>query len=141
MEDASWLSLEYTTPTGVTWATIETNYFLPGKLREVSVLGSQLTAICDYRATRHKIRTFANRHVRDGEEFKAVEGALGQVESAPVEPLLAELRAFVESVQTRRPPRADGWSAYDSVRVVEAAMESARRGHAIDLKAGTDDGS
>jgi hypothetical protein len=25
---------------GVTWATIETNYFLPGKFREVTVIGS-----------------------------------------------------------------------------------------------------
>src|SRR5205085_11353233 len=38
MEDASLLSLEYPTGQGTTWATIETNYFLPGKFREVMVI-------------------------------------------------------------------------------------------------------
>ena len=40
MEDASLLSLEYQTDRGTTWATVETNYFLPGKFREVTVIGS-----------------------------------------------------------------------------------------------------
>src|SRR5882672_2353310 len=34
MEDASLLSLEYQNDAGTIWATIETNYFLPGKFRE-----------------------------------------------------------------------------------------------------------
>ncbi len=133
MEDASLLSLEYRRDGGVTWATVETNYFLPGKFREVTVIGSQLSAVCDYNVAQYKIRTFANRHVKQGSEFKALEGTLHQVESPPEEPLLAELRAFVESVQTRKPPRADGWAGVDSVRVIEAAMESAKRGKAVEL--------
>jgi len=72
--------------------------------------------------------------VKEGTEFKAVEGTLTQIESPPEEPLQAELRAFIESVQTRQPPRADGWSGYDSVRVLEAALESARTGAVIDVK-------
>ena len=48
------------------------------------------------------------------------------MESPPEEPLLAELRAFVDSVQTRKAPRADGAAGVDSVRVLEAAMESGR---------------
>jgi len=134
MEDATLLSLEYHTNRGVTWATVETNYFLPGKFREVTVTGSELSAVCDYNVAQYKIKTFANRHVREGNEFKAVEGALHQVESPPEEPLLAELRAFVNSVQTRQPPRADGWSGYDSVRVLEAAAESATTGRTVELK-------
>lgn len=133
MEDASLLSLEYRTDHGVTWATVETNYFLPGKYREVTVCGSELSAVCDYNASQYKIKTFANRHVREGNDFKAIDGALHQVESPPEEPLQAELRAFVNSVQTRQPPRADGWSGYDSVRVLEAASESAATGRTIEL--------
>jgi predicted dehydrogenase len=134
MEDASLLSLEYQNDRGTTWGTIETNYFLPGKFREVMVIGSELSAVCDYNAAQYKIKTFANRHVKEGNDFKAVEGALHQVESPPKEPLLAELRAFVESVQTRKAPLADGWAGFDSIRVLEAATESAKSGRTVDLK-------
>ena len=131
MEDASLVSLEYDGDQGTTWGTIETNYFLPGKFREVTVIGSDLSAVCDFNVAQYKIQTFANRHVREGNEYRAVEGAFHQVESPPEEPLLAELRAFVDSVQTRKPPRADGWAGYESVRVLEAAVESARSGKTV----------
>jgi len=133
MEDASLLSLEYVGPQGVTWGTIETNYFLPGKFREVTVIGSELSALCDYNVSQYKIKTFANRHVRDGADVKAVEGALHQVESPPEEPLLAELRAFVDSIVTRKAPRSDAWAGYESVRVLEAALESARDRRTVEL--------
>ena len=134
MEDASLLSLEYETGQGITWATVETNYFLPGKFREVTVIGSELSAVCDYNVAQYKIKTFANKHVKEGKDFKAVEGALHQVESPPEEPLQAELRAFIESVQTRKTPRADGWAGYESVRVLEAAHESASSRRTIELQ-------
>ncbi len=133
MEDASLLSLEYQHGRGTAWATIETNYFLPGKFREVTVIGSKLSAVCDFNVAQYKIKTFANHHVKEGAEFKAVEGKLHQVESPPEEPLLAELRAFVESIQTRQAPRADGWAGYHSIRVLEAALESARTGRTVEL--------
>jgi UDP-N-acetylglucosamine 3-dehydrogenase len=135
MEDASWISLEYETDKGAVWATVEANYFLPGKFREVTVIGSELSAVCDYNVAQYKIKTFANRHVKEGNEFKAVEGAMHQVECPPEEPLLAELRAFVDSVQTRKAPRADGWAGHDAVRVIEAAMESEKTGRTVELKA------
>lgn len=134
MEDASLLSLEYENSGRITWGTIETNYFLPGKFREVTVVGSEMSAVCDYNVSQYKIKTFANKHVKDGNEFKAVEGALHQIESPPEEPLLAELRAFVDSVQTRKAPLADGWAGYDSVRVLEAATESAKTGRTVEVK-------
>lgn len=134
MEDASLLSLEYDAPQGSTWGVIETNYFLPGKFREVTIVGDALTAVCDYNVSQYKIKTFQNKHVRAGADFKAEEGAVHQIECAPEEPLLAELRAFLHSVQTRQAPRADGWAGYDSVRVLEAATESARTGRTVEVK-------
>jgi len=133
MDDASLISLEYGNGNDVTWATIETNYFSPGKFREVTVIGSDLSAVCDYNVAQYKIKTFANRHVQEGTEFKAVEGTLSQIESPPEEPLQAELRAFIESVETRQPARADGWSGYDSVRVLEAAQESVKSRSTVEL--------
>jgi predicted dehydrogenase len=133
MEDASLLSLEYETPQGIAWGIIETNYFFPGKYREVVITGNQLSAVCDFNVSQYKIRTFANKHVTTGYDVKAEEGVMHQVECAPVEPLLAELRAFTESITTREPALADGWAGYQSVRVLEAAQQSIREGRSITM--------
>jgi len=134
LDDVSLISMEYETRSGKTWATVENDYFIPGKFREVIVCGDKLSAVCDYNVAQYKIKTYENKHVRDGNNFKATEGVVTQIETPPEEPLLAELRAFVDSVQTRKTPRADGRAGYDSVRVMNAALESAKTGKAVELK-------
>ena len=134
MEDVSLLSLEYETPLGHTWATVENDYFYPGKFREVIVVGEKCSAVCDYNVAQYKIKLHENHHVREGDDFKGVEGVVRQIECPPEEPLLAELRAFVKSAQTRQKPLADGWAGYDAVRVLDAALESARSGQTVKLK-------
>ena len=134
MDDYSLLSLEYDTPLGKTWATVETEYFIPGKFREVIVIGDKLSAVCDFNVAQYKIKTYANSHVREGNDFKGVEGPVIQVETPPEEPLLAELRAFIKSVRTREQPLADGRAGFDSVKVLEAALESAKTCQTVKLK-------
>jgi UDP-2-acetamido-3-amino-2,3-dideoxy-glucuronate N-acetyltransferase len=134
MDDVSLVSLEYETPHGKTWATVENDYFIPGKFREVIICGDKLSAVCDYNVAQYKIKTYENKHVREGNDFKATEGITTQIETPPEEPLLAELRAFVDSVQTRKAPRADGRAGYDAVRVLNAALESLKTGKAVQLK-------
>jgi UDP-2-acetamido-3-amino-2,3-dideoxy-glucuronate N-acetyltransferase len=134
MDDVSFVSLEYATPHGRTWATVENDYFLPGKFREVIVCGDRLSAVCDYNVAQYKIKTYENRHVTDGKDFKGIEGAVKQIECPPEEPLLAELRAFIDSIKTRATPLADAWSGYDAVRVMNAALESVKTGRAVELK-------
>ena len=133
LDDVSLVSLEYETPHGKTWATVENDYFIPGKFREVIVCGDKLSAVCDYNVAQYKIKTYENKHVRDGNAIKAVEGVVTQIETPPEEPLLAELRAFVDSVRTRQAPRADARAGYDSVRVLNAALESVKAGKAVSL--------
>jgi predicted dehydrogenase len=134
LDDMSFVSLEYETAHGKTWATVENDYFIPGKFREVVVCGDKLSAVCDYNIAQYKIKTYENKHVPDGKDFKGIEGAVTQIESPPEEPLQAELRAFIESIKTRQTPRADGWSGYDSVRVLNAALESVKTGKAVEIK-------
>jgi UDP-2-acetamido-3-amino-2,3-dideoxy-glucuronate N-acetyltransferase len=134
MDDMSLVSLEYETPQGKVWATVENEYFIPGKFREVIVCGDKMSAVCDYNVAQYKIKTYENRHERVGNDFKVVEGTVHQVECPPEEPLLAELRAFVDSIQTRKAPRADGQAGYDSVRVLNAALESIKTGKTVELK-------
>ena len=68
------------------------------------------------------------------QDFKGIEGAVKQIECPPEEPLQAELRAFLESIKTRATPIADAWSGYEAVRVMNAALESAKTGRAVELK-------
>jgi UDP-N-acetylglucosamine 3-dehydrogenase len=124
MEDFSYVSMEYDTAYGKTWATVETDYYIPGKFRDVTVVGDKLTAVCDYNLPENKIKTFENSHVREGNDFKGVEGKITQIETAKEEPLLAELSAFLKSIETRKQPLADVWSGYHSVVVLNAALES-----------------
>jgi len=133
MDDVSFVSLEYETPRGKTWVTVENNYFIPGKFREVIICGDKLSAVCDYNISQYKIKTYANTHVVDGKDCKANEGVVTQIETPPEEPLLAELRAFIDSIRTRATPRADAWAGYDSVRVLNAALESVKTGKAVAL--------
>jgi predicted dehydrogenase len=134
MDDVSLVSLEYETAAGKTWATVENDYFIPGKFREVIICGDRMSAICDYNVAQYKIKTYENRHVPDGKDFKGIEGAVKQIECPPEEPLQAELRAFLESIKTRATPIADAWSGFEAVRVMNAALESAKTGRAVELK-------
>jgi predicted dehydrogenase len=56
-----------------------------------------------------------------------------QLEFSPEEPLHTQWRGFLESVETRQAPLADGRAGYRAVRVIEAALESARSGRPADL--------
>jgi len=134
MDDESFIALEYdvgrSTPI---LATIEAGYHVPGKMRELMIVGKDASAVCDYNVAQYKIKTFENRHVVEGGEIKAKEGAMCQLEFPPEEPLRAELAAFIESIETRQRPLVDGTDGMEAVRVVEAAMESSRTGKWIDI--------
>jgi predicted dehydrogenase len=134
MDDESLIVLEYDRDSGAPiLATIEAGYHLPGKVRELTIVGKDSSAICDYNVAQYKIKTFENRHVRDGSEIKAMEGAMHQLEFPPEEPLRAELAALLDAIETRRAPLVDGTDGMEAVRVVEAALESARTGKWIDI--------
>lgn len=133
MDDESFVTLEYEHEGQPVIAMVEAGYHTPGKVREVTVTGEKLSAVCDYNVAQYKIKTFENRHVADGSQIKASEGAVHQLEFSPEEPLRAELAAFIDSIETRKAPLADGHAGFEAVRVVEAALESARLGRWIDI--------
>lgn len=134
MDDESLMVLEYNGDDGPPiLATIEAGYHLPGKMRELTIVGKDSSAVCDYNVAQYKIKTFENRHVRSGTEIKAMEGAMHQLEFPPEEPLRAELTAFLDAIETRSRPLVDGVDGMEAVRVVEAAIESARTGKWIDI--------
>jgi UDP-N-acetylglucosamine 3-dehydrogenase len=134
MDDESLIVLEYDRDGGAPiLATVEAGYHLPGKVRELTIVGKDASAICDYNVAQYKIKTFENRHVSERGEVRAMEGAMHQLEFPPEEPLRAELAAFLNAIETRTAPSVDGTDGMEAVRVVEAAMESARTGKWIDI--------
>jgi UDP-N-acetylglucosamine 3-dehydrogenase len=134
IDDESLLVLQYGTGTNdLMFATIEAGYHAPGKFRELSVVGTDSSAVCDYNVAQYKIKTFENRHVAENGEIRALEGTMHQLEFPPEEPLRAEVAAFIESIDKRTPSPVDGWVGFDAVRVVEAALESARSGTWVNI--------
>jgi len=134
MDDEALIVLEYDLGgSAPVLATVEAGYHVPGKMRQLTIAGKDLSAVCDYNVAQYKIKTFENRHIAGSGEIKAMEGAMHQLEFPPEEPLRAELAAFLDAVETRRPPMVDGTDGMEAVRVVEAALESARTGKWIDL--------
>ena len=134
MDDESLIVLEYGGDgSAPILATIEAGYHLPGKMRELTIVGKDSSAVCDYNVAQYKIKTFENRHIRSGAEIKAMEGAMHQLEFPPEEPLRAEMTAFLDAIETRSRPLVDGVDGMEAVRVVEAAIESARTGKWIDI--------
>src|SRR5437016_4255105 len=88
MDDEALIVLEYDRGGGVPiLATIEAGYHRPGKKRHITIVGKDSSAVCDYNVAQYKIKTFENRHVRDGAEIKEMEGAMHQIEFTPVEAL------------------------------------------------------
>lgn len=134
MDDESLIVLEYDRRDGAPiLATIEAGYHRPGKTRELTIVGKNSSAVCDYNVAQYKIKIFENQHAADSGEAKAVEGAVSQLEFPPEEPLRAELVAFLDSIERRTPPLVDGADGAEAVRIVEAALESARTGKWIDI--------
>jgi predicted dehydrogenase len=134
MDDESLIVLEYDRDSGSPiLATVEAGYHLPGKVRELTIVGKDASAICDYNVAQYKIKTFENRHVSRGGAIKAMEGAMHQLEFPPEEPLRAELVAFLDAIERRTVPLVDGTDGMEAVQVVEAALESARTGKWIDI--------
>jgi len=134
MDDESLITLEYDDADGLSvLATVEAGYHTPGKVREVTIAGTDASAVCDYNVAQYKIKTFENRHIAGDTKIAAVEGAVRQLEFPPEEPLRAELASFIDSIENRTPPLVDGWAGFQAVRVVEAALESARTGTWIDI--------
>src|SRR5437588_12608974 len=135
MDDESLIVLEYERGDGAPiLATIEAGYHRPGKMRELTIVGKNSSAVCDYNVAQYKIKAFENRHVAIDGEIKTVEGAVQQLEFPPEEPLRAELVAFLDSIETRKRPLVDGVDGAEAVRIVEAALESARTGKWIDIR-------
>ncbi|MDD2710894.1 MAG: Gfo/Idh/MocA family oxidoreductase [Verrucomicrobiae bacterium] len=128
-DDQAWIWLDY----GGVFGAIETGCFSPRKTRDVLVVGDRKTVWLDYMAKQEKVKVFANTHRMEKGQWQAVEGEVQSMDFPPEEPLKAELKAFMESMQTRSRPLVDGEAGAAAVHVVEALMASHRKGAPVEM--------
>lgn len=128
LDDLSFTTVEY----GDVPVFIEAGYFVPGTHRECAIVGSAATLVADFAAS--EVRVVANRHVPGPGGWQAVAGATDTIAAAGPEPLRRELLAFVEAVKGRTPPPVGVDAGLDTLRVVEAAQESASEGRRVEIR-------
>jgi len=129
MDDMSWVWMDYD---GVP-ALVEANYFSPDKKRLITINGDRATLVCDFTSSQDKIKIYRNQHILDHDTWKSISGEIIHKEISLAEPLFLELKEFIDCVQNRSKPRADAQAGVDSMKVVEAAMQSHAEGKAIEL--------
>jgi UDP-N-acetylglucosamine 3-dehydrogenase len=98
---------------------IETNWFTPYKMRNLTVIGSKGIAEVDYINT--KLRIFDKEWVRDAKIDKE-------------EPLKLELWHFIYCVRNNKEPLVSGGDGKHALEVALAAAESSRTGRVCELK-------
>ena len=125
MDDLGFCAVEYE---GVP-AFIEAGYFSPGRYRDCVVVGEQETLAGDFGSG--EVRVLANRHVRQGSEWDAPEGAVETHKATGPEPLSIELERFLEACARRIEPPVDVEAGLRALKVVEAAQQASKLGRRI----------
>lgn len=127
-EDVAFLTLKY--PSGIL-THVEGSWLPPGKSRDMTVVGSKKSVASDLLA--QTLTLYGNHmEVRDG-QFRAVDQEGVGIQLGFEEPLKLELLDFVKSISTGRQPNASGQSGLDVVRVMDAALRSARLGRTVSV--------
>jgi len=105
------------------------NFPMEGKIRELVVVGSQSAARIDYLKP-DEIVIYDAAVVDEG--IKNEGKFIKRIDY--VEPLKAELMDFVESIKNSRKPKADMYVGMNAVKMIEAAIKSAKEGRKIGMK-------
>lgn len=128
LDDLSFATVEY----GEVPAFVEAGYFVPGTFRECVVVGDRGSLVADF--GRSLVTVYDGQHRRRDGQWSTWEGEHQELTVAGEEPLKRELRAFLDSVATRRRPPVDVREGLEALRVVEAAELSSRLGRRVALE-------
>lgn len=133
VEDVMFVTAGY--PNGVL-AHMHVSWLDPSKTRKTTVVGSKKMLVYDDMDADARLKIFdkgADRLDSDAYgawQYRLRDGAM-HVPSLPmVEPLSAELRHFIDCVDSGRRPAVDGWNGVRTVAVLEAVDASLRAGGA-----------
>jgi UDP-N-acetylglucosamine 3-dehydrogenase len=136
MDDVAVLALDY----GEESALVEAACFPPEPRRDLQLLGTEGALTCDFLADADRVKLYGHLHEPDTQGgWRASEGEVRVLPAVGEEPLLAELRAFLEACKTGQPApgAADGVAGAAAVAVIEAAERSAREGRRVEVELGS----
>ncbi len=127
MDDVGFCAVEY----GRVTAFVEAGYFAPGTFRDLVIVGERETLAADFGTGEVKI--FANRPVKEGGTWKALDGAVETHKASGPEPLRHELKLFLDACAGRTAPAVDVEAGLLALEVVEAAHRSSELGRRVEL--------
>jgi len=127
LDDTSISILEY----GEKAVLIEAGYKPPERRRDISIIGEKGSIYCDFQ--KNLLYFYENRHERKGGQWVAIEGEPQKISFNFEEPLMIELKAFLDSIRFRSKPIADGKAGYEALRIVEACYESSATGKKVQI--------
>ena len=108
-------------------AQIRSSWLDPIKTRRVIVVGSKAMAVLDETAE-ERLVVHDKRAVTESGRWTVHRGDAQPVVLDDIEPLRAMAEAFLESIESRIPPRSDGMDGLRVVRVLDAAQRSINAG-------------
>ena len=139
VHDLVYIHIEY--PNDVL-ANVRVSWLDPNKVRRTTVIGNKKMLVYDDVETTEKIRVFdkgveAPPYTESYGEFQC-SYRYGDITIPHInwaEPLRIECQHFIDCVMNDNSPTSDGRSGLRVVQVLEAAEESMRVGHAVDITA------
>jgi len=120
---------QFTFPGGVR-AHIFVSWLHPFKEQRLVVVGSDKMAVFDDTA-QNKLVTYPHKVEWKNRVPTAVKAEVEVVPIETTEPLKAECLAFLESLETRRPPVTDGHEGLRVLQILDACQQSLQAGGAI----------
>lgn len=127
LDDRCLIHLDYV---GVS-ATIESDYFTPGKRRTFDIVGTQGIIVLD--ALEQKVVIHKKSHVLEDGCFRAHDEGEISVDITFQEPLVLELQYFLDCVQERSEPCTGINDAISVLRIIEAGYKSSRSDNIVTI--------
>ncbi len=113
--------------------TLDVNWLSPVKKRELRVLGERGVFTLDYTSQQ---LTFSPASIEAPADIDAAEVNAALIAVERREPLRAELESFLRVARREETPRVDATNAIETMRIVDALIESAKRGEPLALPVG-----
>ncbi|MBN2012882.1 Gfo/Idh/MocA family oxidoreductase [candidate division KSB1 bacterium] len=115
-------------------AHLHVSWLDPHKIRKVTVVGSKKMVVIDDMETSEKIRiydkgvNFTGNYTQYGEYLTLRIGDIHIPSVKNQEPLRVECQAFIDAINSGKPPVSDGNDGLQVVKVLTAAQESLKQG-------------
>lgn len=132
IEDITNLTLDFS---GGAFATIQSSWLDPNKIREMTVVGSKRMLVYDDLEPLEKIKIYDKRvetppHYDTFAEFQ-YSYHYGDTYSPyikQIEPLRTECQHFLDCIKTGKRPDTSGWEGLEVVQILESASQSLKNG-------------